>query len=194
MKIKQKLLLNIVFELICNPLSVHDRLFRIVKVNNAMAKFLDCKPSDIIGEKCYKVFHNRNMPWPTCPYLETIKTGELSEEVITDPHWGMQLNISCFPILDQTGGMQGIVHMVRNIKMEKLSNNGNHHCKCPESALDSFRHMKGYLVICASCGYIQDENKNWMSFYRYFVENSGIMFSHGLCPDCYREIVKTIDI
>ncbi len=43
------------------------------------------------------------------------------------------------------------------------------------------------LPICAHCKKIRDEEGNWNQIEQYFSDNSELLFSHGLCPECMKE-------
>lgn len=51
--------------------------------------------------------------------------------------------------------------------------------------------LSGYLPICAVCKKIRDEDNKWRPVDSFIRDHSGLVFSHGICPDCvekyYRE-------
>ncbi len=54
------------FYAINDGISIHDNEMRIVKVNKAVGKLLNMG-GDLVGEKCYKVFHGLDKPIENCP-------------------------------------------------------------------------------------------------------------------------------
>jgi PAS domain S-box-containing protein len=48
--------------------------------------------------------------------------------------------------------------------------------------------LKGIINICASCKRIKDEDGKWVQLEIYIRENSEVDFSHGICPDCAKEL------
>lgn len=46
--------------------------------------------------------------------------------------------------------------------------------------------MKGVIHICAVCHQIIDEKKALTQLKAYAKECTGVKFSHGLCPRCFR--------
>lgn len=51
--------------------------------------------------------------------------------------------------------------------------------------------MNGVIQICSVCHKIVDEKKALAQLEAYAKEYSGVKFSHGLCPKCFRlEIAK----
>ena len=48
--------------------------------------------------------------------------------------------------------------------------------------------IDGLLPICAHCKKIREDDGSWVSIEKYITEHSEAEFSHGLCPDCVREL------
>lgn len=48
--------------------------------------------------------------------------------------------------------------------------------------------LKGLLPICASCKQIRDDKGYWHQIEAYIESRSGVVFSHGLCPICEKEL------
>ncbi len=48
--------------------------------------------------------------------------------------------------------------------------------------------LKGLLPICASCKKIRDQQGGWNRLEHYIQTHSQAKFSHGICPDCAKDI------
>jgi hypothetical protein len=48
--------------------------------------------------------------------------------------------------------------------------------------------LKSILPMCASCHKIRDDEDYWSSVESFFKDRLDVDFSHGLCPDCIREL------
>jgi len=59
-----------------------------------------------------------------------------------------------------------------------------------EDALSQVKYLRGLLPICSYCKKIRDDKNYWQQVENYIEENSEAKFSHGVCPDCYEEILK----
>src|ERR1700682_2505729 len=59
-----------------------------------------------------------------------------------------------------------------------------------EDALAQVRRLEGLLPICYYCKKIRDEQNFWQRVDSYLSEHTDVMFSHGICPDCYRDVVQ----
>lgn len=56
------------------------------------------------------------------------------------------------------------------------------------SALANIRTLSGFLPICSSCKKIRNDQGYWNQVESFIQENSEIVFSHSLCPNCIREL------
>ncbi len=57
-----------------------------------------------------------------------------------------------------------------------------------ENALKKVKLLSGLIPICANCKRIRDDRGYWNQVEKYIAEHSEAQFSHGLCPDCMREL------
>nr|WP_320132854.1 diguanylate cyclase [uncultured Holophaga sp.] len=55
-------------------------------------------------------------------------------------------------------------------------------------ALAEVRTLQGFIPICAKCKRIRDDQGFWEQVESYLVRHSGATFSHGVCPECAREL------
>lgn len=57
-----------------------------------------------------------------------------------------------------------------------------------QDALSEIKTLSGLLPICASCKKIRDDTGYWSQIEVYIRDHSNAEFSHGICPDCVREL------
>ncbi|MBR9982195.1 MAG: response regulator [Desulfatitalea sp.] len=57
-----------------------------------------------------------------------------------------------------------------------------------EEALLMVKKLSGLLPICASCKKIRDKKNRWHPIEEYIHAHSEADFSHGICPDCSRQL------
>jgi PAS domain S-box-containing protein len=107
--------LNNIFESISDMVYFNDKDFNIRHVNQAVLKKIGKPSEEIIGEKCYKIFHGQDTPWDKCPHAKTIDSNKPFVEEIKDPYLGGTFVISSSPILDSSGNLVGTVHISRDI-------------------------------------------------------------------------------
>lgn len=57
-----------------------------------------------------------------------------------------------------------------------------------QEALANIKTLSGLLPICASCKKIRDDGGYWSQIESYISAHSQAQFSHGICPDCARQL------
>jgi DNA-binding response OmpR family regulator len=62
-----------------------------------------------------------------------------------------------------------------------------------ETALASVKVLTGLLPMCAYCKKIRVDDTYWQKLENYLAERSEAQFSHGICPDCYPDILKELE-
>ena len=111
---------RITFDSISDLVSIHDKDFNIVKVNKAAVSALHIKPEELIGKKCYEVFHRTTAPVPSCPHGKTLNTKKPASSEFFEPHLGIHLEVATSPILSNEGNVVGSVHIARNVTERKM--------------------------------------------------------------------------
>jgi AmiR/NasT family two-component response regulator len=61
-----------------------------------------------------------------------------------------------------------------------------------QDALAQVKTLSGLLPICASCKKIRDDDGYWNQLEVYIQDHSEVVFSHGLCPECAKELYPEI--
>ncbi len=59
-----------------------------------------------------------------------------------------------------------------------------------EDAMTQVRQLQGLLPICSYCKKIRDQQNYWQRVDSYLSEHSDVQFSHGICPDCYDQVIE----
>ncbi|MCI5210087.1 MAG: PAS domain S-box protein, partial [Candidatus Electrothrix sp. ATG2] len=57
-----------------------------------------------------------------------------------------------------------------------------------QDALSEIKVLRGILPICAHCKKIRDVKGYWHRLENYLCRHADVDFSHGICPDCVREL------
>lgn len=57
-----------------------------------------------------------------------------------------------------------------------------------QESLEKIRTLSGLVPICANCKKIRDDKGFWNEVEIYISQHSMAEFSHGICPDCMREL------
>jgi PAS domain S-box-containing protein len=107
------------FDSISDFVSIHDKDFRIVRVNKALADLCNVHPKELIGRFCYEVFHGTACPHPGCPHRKTLGNGEPATSDFFEPSLNIFLELSTSPIFNDKGEISGSVHVARDITQRK---------------------------------------------------------------------------
>lgn len=59
-----------------------------------------------------------------------------------------------------------------------------------EASLSQIKQLQGLLPICSYCKKIRDEQDYWHRVESYISEHTEVIFSHGICPECYANVVQ----
>ncbi len=104
-----------IFESISDMVYFNSKDYEILSINRAVSNKLGLPPSQIVGKKCYEVFHGTKEPYTKCPHHKTVTTKKAYVEELDDPHMGGTFLTSSSPIFDLNGEFMGSVHVVRDI-------------------------------------------------------------------------------
>jgi hypothetical protein len=72
-------------------------------------------------------------------------------------------------------------------RIVRLQDNLANHIVELERALEHVKVLQGLLPICSYCKRIRDDKNYWRQLETYFSDHSGVVFSHGICPECYEQ-------
>jgi DNA-binding response OmpR family regulator len=57
-----------------------------------------------------------------------------------------------------------------------------------EDSMKEIKLLRGFLPICVRCKKIRDDHGYWTQVDVYIRNHSEVEFSHGICPDCARQL------
>ena len=59
-----------------------------------------------------------------------------------------------------------------------------------EEALAQVKQLQGLLPICCYCKKIRDDQNYWQQVDGYLAAHSDVRFSHGICPECWKRVLR----
>jgi CheY-like chemotaxis protein len=59
-----------------------------------------------------------------------------------------------------------------------------------EASIAREKTLQGLLPICSYCKKVRDDQNYWQQVEGYIEDHADVSFSHGICPDCYTNIVE----
>ena len=110
-----------IFQAIGHPTTILDPTHRIVQANQVVCQLLGLTEAELIGKRCYQVFHAHHLENPpgVCPLRRMlisrkIETVEMELEALEG-----SFIVSCTPVLDDEGSLQKIIHIATDITDRK---------------------------------------------------------------------------
>jgi PAS domain S-box-containing protein len=104
-----------IFESISDMVYFNSSDYVIKRANKAVMKKLGLTAEQILGKKCYELFHGTTEPLGKCPHHKTVETKKAYVEELDEPYLGGTFLTSSSPIFDMAGEFIGSVHVVRDI-------------------------------------------------------------------------------
>ena len=110
-----------IFRSISDMVYLTDKDYNLKKVNEAVLKRVGKPIEEVIGRKCYEIFHGEDGPFSTCPHARTISSGIANIQEYEDSFLKGTFLSSTSPLFDVDGNFIGVVHVVRDItEMKEL--------------------------------------------------------------------------
>lgn len=161
-------------------------------VNEEYCRFFGRSRLDLLGEKWLSLI-------PKGTRQEVIRTYETlaanprvwtySHQVISadgDVRW--QEWVDC-PVLNADGRLVEFQSVGRDITARKRAEEEREKLIAElREALDKVKTLSGLLPICANCKKIRDDQGYWHQVEIFIREHSAAQFTHGICPDCAKEL------
>jgi len=105
------------FDAIGDAVFLTDLKGKILRCNEAMAKFLGKSFREIVGRTCWELVHGTSKPPEGCPVLYMQKSHR--REMMVLPVDERYFDITADPLLDQEGNLIGAVHIMADITERK---------------------------------------------------------------------------
>lgn len=172
-------------------ISIQDRDLTIVYQNETLISSF----GDHQGQKCYRAYNQTGTPCTFCPVLASFEDGSVHT---TEMSYPTKNGISCFetttsPLRNASGEIISGIMVIRNVdqrkKMEEEREGLIHDLN---QALANIKTLSGLIPTCASCKRIRNSKGSWEQMEFYIQKHSDAKFSHGLCPECTKQLYPDI--
>jgi PAS domain S-box-containing protein len=97
----------------------HDKEHRIVWANRAATESWGLTPEDVVGKRCYDVWHGRTKACPKCPVVKVFETHKAEEAELISPDQRVWF-VRGFPVRGRRGDVGGVVEITLEITDRKL--------------------------------------------------------------------------
>jgi two-component system cell cycle sensor histidine kinase/response regulator CckA len=112
-----------IFEAVGHPMMILDTEHRILEVNPATTRVAGLSREELIGRRCFEVFHHPGDAGPPggCPLQTILREGESqTTEMEMEAVMGTFL-VSCTPMYDEFGRVEKIIHVATDITGRKAT-------------------------------------------------------------------------
>lgn len=100
-----------------------------------------------------------------------------------------QMSANFSPAIDSDGSVSGVIGIFEDITERKLVEKDRERLiRELKDALSKIKTLSGLIPICSSCRRVRDDQGYWSQIEAYIRDHSEIDFSHGLCPDCAKDL------
>jgi len=116
--LQSKNTMQALFNGITDGISIIDRKYTLVAINQAEAKLVGRVPSEITGRRCYEVFWDRKAPCSGCPAIETLATGHPATAMQRVSHEGRNLRtfeVQTYPLFDENERVEQVIFLARDV-------------------------------------------------------------------------------
>lgn len=62
-----------------------------------------------------------------------------------------------------------------------------------QKALTEVKQLQDLLPICSYCKKVRDDDNYWHQVDHYLSDKTEVSFSHGICPECYPNVMKEVE-
>jgi len=108
-----------IFQAIGHPTLILDPDHKIITANLAAIKATGRSTAELVGKKCWEIFHRTSQPPPGCPLEKMLRSGHLETVEMEIEALGGIFLVSCTPVLDAAGKLEKTIHIATDITERK---------------------------------------------------------------------------
>ena len=189
-----------IVETIREPLLVLDSNLKVILANQSFYDSFKVKPEDTVGQLIYD---RGNKEWDIPKLRELLET-ILPEKTSFDNYEvehdfatiGRRIMLLNARQIQRVSGKERIILLAIEDITERRRMEGEREILILklQKALAEVKTLKGIFPICASCKKIRDDEGYWNQIEAYISKRSDAEFSHGICPECAKELYPDFDL
>ncbi len=117
------------------------------------------------------------------PYLIMLTTRDTSSDLVTALRAGANDYLT-----KPFNPAELLARVAVGIRMVDLQNELAKRIRDLQRALNEIKTLRGIVPICAHCKKVRDDTGFWQQVEVYVRDHTEAQFSHGLCPDCIKNL------
>ncbi|MBI5464105.1 MAG: PAS domain S-box protein, partial [Ignavibacteriales bacterium] len=185
--------LSLVARQTSNMVLITDEQQRIVWANDAFARITEYTIEEAIGRNPGILLQSENTDPQTIDQVrDALDHGrEIRCELLNRSKSGREYWIEAYiqPLHPEQGSFAGFIAIENDVTERKKAEVEREKLLSElQEALANIKTLGGLIPICSNCKKIRDDRGYWNQIEKYIMEHSDALFSHGICPDCAREL------
>ncbi len=181
------------FDSVNDAISLINMEGKILQCNKAMASLLNKPVHEVMGSTCWELVHKTSEPIEGCPFIRMRETYQ--RETMRLPSGDQMLQVTVDPVLGEDGDLISAVHIISDITaLTRAEEQQKNLISELQNALAKVKTLSGFLPICASCKKIRDDKGYWNQIETYIRDHSEADFSHGICPECAKNLYPGFEL
>ena len=109
------------FDNMAEGITVQNSEYMITNANSMACRLLGIKKEDLLGRKCYEVFHKTDSPLASCPMARSLSSKRPEEAEVFEKSLGKWFRISTTPVFDASGRIEKVIHIMQDITERKIA-------------------------------------------------------------------------
>ncbi len=107
------------FNAIADPILILDTESKILRANKACEKTFGIQLQDIVGKKCFQIFHGTTEPLPGCPHRQMLEAKMAVRTELFDSIKDISWEVTASPVFNDGGDIIAAAHISRDITESK---------------------------------------------------------------------------
>ncbi len=173
-----------------DPIAIYDNKGNTTYINSAFQRTYGFTPDEVMGKKI-KFVPEDEADKTLDAWQRTINGEKLYVETRRFTKTGecLDIQMSTAIVKDTMGNHLESIVIHRNITpLKKATQEKEMLISELKEALANLKTLSGLLPICAKCKKIRDDKGYWNNLEKYIEQHSDVMFTHGMCQDCEKEL------
>jgi PAS domain S-box-containing protein len=164
--------------------------------NPSFCRMFDYTHDEVIGENAAALFFTKEIR----TFSDVVAIVDLSkddtQEFVAKSKEGRRfvVEVSASNVTSSTGQLAGrMASFIDITRRKEIEADREKLIDKLQDALAKIKTLRGIIPICAACKKIRDDKGYWNQLESYIKEHSEADFSHGICPECAKELYPELE-